>query len=139
MHRRVVGFLTTSFDVLFAPAFRPSGMVRRGSRRPFKSDVARALLSWSHFEFRQHLEQRAAVTGCRVLAVSEAHSTRTCSCCGVVNPGVGPSKVFHCVNTACRAVLHRDVNASRNIFLMSRNLLPAGSVRLHVRRMPTLV
>jgi putative transposase len=132
LHRRVVEFLTTSFDVVFLPKFESATMVRK-QRRPFGSDVARSLLTWCHREFRQRLEEKAVLTGCRVLAVTERNSTRTCSCCGAVNPAVGASKVFHCLNSACRAVVHRDTNAAKNVFVFNAHLLPKGSIRLYAR------
>jgi putative transposase len=137
LHRRVVAFLTTCFDVVMLPDFRTSGMVGK-QRRPFSGEVARSLLTWCHHQFRQRLRDAAALTQgrCRVLAVTERNSTRTCSCCGCVNPAVGASKEFHCINTQCRAVLHRDINAARNIFVMNCGLLPQGSLRLYERRSP---
>jgi putative transposase len=134
LHHRVIAFLTSSFNVILLPTFRSHGVVGK-DRRPFGSDVARSLLTWSHYKFRQRLERKAqlAPDGCVVVDATEVNSTRTCSCCGVVNPAVGASKVFHCVNPECRIVVHRDANAARNILLLNLNQLPQGCVRLYAR------
>jgi putative transposase len=136
LHHRVIAFLTSSFDVIFLPTFQSQRIVDTG-RRPFGSDIARSLMTWSHYQFRQRLERKVQGTpGCCVVDATEVNSTRTCSFCGTVNNNVGASKVFCCVNESCGAVAHRDGNAARNIFLFNVNQLPAGSVRLYSREQP---
>src|SRR5262249_29836861 len=80
---------------------------------------------WSHYRFRQRLLAKAReYPRCKVVLVDEAHTSKTCGCCGVLNQKLGGSKVFLCL--ACRARCDRDLHAARNILLRYLSDVPPG-------------
>lgn len=105
MHSTIVDFLTRNYSVIMVPSkFNPK---QQGCR--VHSFVAR-----SFSLFYRRLCRKAHARGCVVIPATEYYSTKTCSNCGVVND-VGAKAFFHC--NACGFFAHRDINASKNIFL----------------------
>ena len=96
-------------------------MVRRGARR-LRCKTVRAMLTWSHYRFRQRLLQKAEATGgaCRVLVVDEAYTSKTCGGCGRLQ-AVGGRDMYVC--GACGMSAGRDANGARNVLLrwLARN------------------
>ncbi len=130
LHRQLARYLEESFDVVLLPAFESSTMVNKKRGRRIGSRTARAMLTWGHFKFRQHMLQKAEAAGTRfhVEIVSEAYTSKTCGACGALHTQLGGAKVFHCPNIACGVTLDRDVNGARNIllrFLTSRSATPS--------------
>ena len=69
----------------------------------------------SHFKFKTRLRDKALENkSFRVHDVNESYTSKTCSCCGVLND-VGSRKVLDC--SGCRVRIDRDVNAARNILI----------------------
>jgi putative transposase len=58
---------------------------------------------------------KASVAGKKVILVPEHYTTKTCSCCGVINENVGSKEIFQCSH--CNLKTGRDMNASRNMKL----------------------
>src|SRR5947199_3511024 len=91
-------------------------MVRREQRRRIDSKTARAMCTWSHYRFQQHLIHKVReYPWCRVIICTEEYTSKTCGRCGHVRQKLGGSKVFRCPN--CTAELDRDINGARNILL----------------------
>ncbi|CAG8675404.1 8414_t:CDS:2, partial [Racocetra persica] len=88
-HRKLVIWLCENYHVIILPEFCTQRVIRRGQRR-IGSKTARAMCTWSHFRFRQHL----------------AHKAREHPWCA--------SKVFRCPK--CKTVLDRDINGARIFF-----------------------
>jgi putative transposase len=51
--------------------------------------------------------------GKKVFYVPEHYTTKTCSCCGMINNNVGSKEVFTC--PYCNLITGRDMNASKNM------------------------
>jgi hypothetical protein len=76
------------------------------------------MLTWSHYAFRELLLHKAkGYPHCRVVICTEEWTSKTCSCCGTLHHALGKAETFHCPNVLCKAVMHRDTNAARNILL----------------------
>jgi|GraSoiStandDraft_51_1057287.scaffolds.fasta_scaffold647892_2 putative transposase len=73
------------------------------------------MLTWSHGRFLNRLLSKAEELGKKVVIVSEAYTSKTCSACGWINRNLGGQKVFRCRD--CKWVVDRDVNGARGIFL----------------------
>ena len=115
LHKRLATWLCESYDAVLLPKFQASQMVPK-SHRKIGSRTARAMLTWSHFRFRQRLLSKArAYPDCDVVICDEAYTSKTCGQCGNIHTTLGSSKVFHC--PSCRYHADRDVNGARNILL----------------------
>ena len=86
---------------------------KRWKRKIPKKTVSQ-LYSLAHYRFRQFLQHKAHEHGTRVFLVSEAYTTKTCSCCGATRQ-VGAAEVYNC--WTCGHRIDRDINASINILL----------------------
>ena len=64
-------------------------MVRRGQRR-IDSKTARAMCTWSHYRFQQHLIHKAReYPWCRVVICTEEYTSKTCGFCGYIHKKLG--------------------------------------------------
>ena len=119
-HKKMVKFLCANYSVILLPAFKTHDMVLRNQRK-IASKTARAMLTWSHYRFKQRLLfQRQEYPWCKVVICDEAYTSMTCGLCGALNHQLGGAKVFKC--PSCGAVLDRDVNGARNILLKNSSL-----------------
>ena len=116
LHHKLAKFLCEQFDVILLPEFQTQGMIRRGQRRLRRKSV-RAMVTWSHYRFRQRLVDKVReYPGRRVILVDEAYTSKTCGMCGALHATLAGQKRFKC--PACRSVdCDRDVHAARNILL----------------------
>ena len=115
-HRKVAKFLCEVYDVVFIPVFNTQDMVRRVERK-ISSKTSRAMLTWSHYRFRQMLKAKAAVTGTIVKEVTEEYTSQTCTRCGNIKSDLGKRKIYEC--SGCGLRVDRDENGARNILLKS--------------------
>lgn len=115
LHRRLARWLCSHYRAIVLPVFESQQMAMRVHRR-IRGKTARAMLTWSHYAFRQRLLATAREhPWCRVLLTTEEYTTATCGRCGNLNLRVGSAKVFRCPR--CGFVADRDANAARNILL----------------------
>lgn len=108
IHHKLALLLVKSFDVVMIPSFETSIMVQK-----LRSKVARSMLTWAHYRFKQFLKCKAEEYSCAVLEVSEAYTSKTCSGCGKINR-IGGSAILEC---SCGLTIDRDINGARGIFL----------------------
>lgn len=114
-HHKVAKYLCENFTAVLLPLFETRHMVSRIKRR-IGSKTARAMLTWSHYQFRQRLlDKSREYPWCRVIIVDEAYTSKTCTHCGFIHNRLGRSKTFACPR--CLVVLDRDANGARNILL----------------------
>ena len=111
LHHKVSGWLCRNYRIILLPSFETQQMTSNLS-----SPINRALLTWSHYAFKQRLIDRAqCFTHTKVRVVNEAFTTKTCGNCGVVYENVGSSEVFQCGK--CSLCADRDEHAARNVML----------------------
>jgi len=115
LHKKLARWLCLNFRVVMLPVFETSRMVPRNGRR-LNSRTARAMLTWSHFRFRQRLLHKAReFEHCNIYLCTEEYTSKTCTMCGRIHEQLGGSKQFHC--PSCHVLLDRDVNGARNILI----------------------
>ena len=130
LHRKAAKYLCETYKTIFLPVFGPSKMVRKRGRR-IRSKTVRQMLTFSHYQFRQHLLHKAKdYCGCRVVLVDEAYTSKTCGKCGHIKQKLGGAKVYRCKE--CGLVVDRDINGARNIWIRSVEEVagPSGAVTL---------
>ena len=124
VHKKLTRWLVLHYDVVLLPSFDVSEMVPKAHRK-IGSKTARAMLTWSHYRFKQRLlDKTKEFPSCRVIVCDEHFTTKTCGQCGVLND-VGASKAYSC--TKCDAEFDRDVNAARNVYLRYFTLIDRSS------------
>lgn len=118
-HKKLSKWLCESYRVILLPAFKTSGMIRRGQRK-ISSKTVRSMVTWSHYRFQQCLLSKSReYPWCKVIMCDEAYTSKTCTRCGVLNQHLGGSKVFECAS--CGLQCDRDLNGARNILLRFLN------------------
>lgn len=114
-HHKVAKYLCENFTTILLPLFETRHMVSRIKRR-IGSKTARAMLTWSHFQFRQRLlDKTREYPWCKVIIVDESFTSKTCTHCGQLHPNLGKNKTYKC--PSCEVELDRDANGARNILL----------------------
>jgi len=120
LHHKLALWLCQNYSVVLLPKFSVKGISRRkglpaGKKRTICRNAVRKLAQLSPFTFRQFLLHKAREHGTRVIICDEHYTSKTCTCCGMLNHGLGASKTFVC--PTCSAVYDRDAGAARNILL----------------------
>src|SRR3989338_4379727 len=109
VHKQLVKFLVTNYDLILLPSFNTSQMVSKKDRK-IRSETVRTMLTWFHSRFKERLLFKCDITGSKVIIVDEAYTSKTCGVCGTLNWGLGGNKVFKCPNTKCKVFIDRDFN-----------------------------
>jgi len=90
--------------------------------------LARAIHDAGWSAFRSILHHHGQKSGVEIVEVNPAYTSQTCSACGRIEKKELSERMHNCL---CGCVLHRDVNAARNI--LSRGLARAGPAGLNVK------
>src|SRR5205085_7549903 len=114
VHVKLAKWLCENYRIILlrVPEFRTQGMVRRGQRR-IDSKTARAMCTWSHYRFQQHLIHKSReYPWSQVVICTEEYTSKTCGFCGYIHRKLGGSKEFCCPQ--CKINIDRDINGARN-------------------------
>jgi len=114
LHKKTAKYLCDKYKVIFLPTFETQQMVKKGKRR-LATKTSRAMVTLSHYKFKQTLKHQAAKHGCIVVDVTEEYTSKTCSKCGHIHKKLGGNKRFTC--PSCGHKLDRDLNGAFNILL----------------------
>lgn len=114
LHKKAAKHLTFKYKLIFLPTFETQQMVKKGKRR-LATKTARAMVTLSHYRFKQMLKHQAAKHGGFVVDVTEEYTSKTCSKCGHIHTKLNGSKIFKCPE--CGHTLDRDFNGACNILL----------------------
>ena len=108
LHKKLAYFLVTRFEVILLPTFETQEMVSK-----LHSKTARAMMTWAHYRFKQHLKAKAEEYSAIVIDANEAYTSKTCSYCGNIQH-IGGKKRMRC---SCGVDVDRDHQGARGIFL----------------------
>ena len=109
LHWNFINDLLSHNDVIYLGDIKSHDIVKNGKNKSLNV----AFNDLKFYQLKQKLLYKAFVKGKKVFFVHEHYTTKTCSCCGVINEHVGCKEVFECSN--CKLVTGRDMNASKNI------------------------
>ena len=122
VHSKLAKWLCEEYTVILLPRFETSRMIRRLERK-LHTKTARNMVTWRHYQFRELLKAKARLySDVNVIECSEAYTSKTCGKCGTINPKLGGSKTFRCINASCGLEADRDHHAARNILLRHLSL-----------------
>ncbi|NYZ74066.1 IS200/IS605 family element transposase accessory protein TnpB [Candidatus Micrarchaeota archaeon] len=96
--------LVTQYALIAVEALNNEGLAR--------GFLAKEVSDCSWAEFSSMLAYKAEEAGCEVVLVNPAHTTSTCSSCGLVQKKSLAERWHSC---PCGAEMHRDLNAAINI------------------------
>jgi putative transposase len=89
VHKKLSKCLCENYRKIVLPVFETSNMVKRGMRKLHKK-TARAMLTWSHYRFRQRLLSKSReYPWCKVILTEEPYTSKTCGECGTINTKLG--------------------------------------------------
>ncbi len=116
VHKQLAVHLARNYDLVMLPKFEVSKMVQK-SKRNIGSGTARQMATWAHYRFRQRLVFKCLQQlhgRCKVALVNKAHTSKTCSRCGVLKSDLGGQKTFVVVTLV--AVRWTEILAKQKIF-----------------------
>jgi len=113
LHNKTACFLVKNFDVILLPTFETQQMANKNDRH-LRSKTVRSMLTWSHYQFKMHLKNKALELGKTVIDVCEAYTSKTVSWTGEIKK-LGGSRLIKSGNI----VMDRDINGARGIFIRS--------------------
>jgi transposase len=121
MHTKIINDITSRYNWILLPSFETQEMLKGKGYTKSQRATKRHAAQLSHYKFKQRLIHRCSqMEHCKVLIVSEAWTTKTCSCCGWIWSDMTTSnRVFICKGE-CGGQYDRDLNAAKNILI--RNL-----------------
>jgi transposase len=120
-HYDAANFLLDHHDIIIQPILKVSELVRKKRderlQRVFGSKMARAMYTWSHYQFRRRLISASVrYAGRHVYETTEPGTSKTCTHCGAWNAGLRlGDKVFEC--RRCTLAIDRQLAGARNNFL----------------------
>ena len=106
-HRKIVLWLCENYRVIVWPVSGVSKMTAKWDELKQRKckigrKTVRNMLMWSWYRFQEWLKHKAReFPKVKVVLVSEAYTTKTCTDCGMQNDNVGSAKVFCCTSTTC--------------------------------------
>ena len=120
LHHKLALWLCRDYSAVLLPKFSVKGISRRrglpaGKRRTICRNVVRKLAQMSSITFQQFLLHKAREFGTRAIICDGHCTSKTCTICGMINHGLGASKMFAC--PSCSVTHDRDAGAARNIIL----------------------
>jgi transposase len=111
-HWKIAHWLCRTADDIVLGKFHIPSIIRGG----IAASTKWVLLRQRHCLFRQRLLHVCGqYSGVEMHLQNEAYTSKTCTNCGLLNEGLGASKVFECPH--CGKKFDRDGNAARNIML----------------------
>lgn len=114
LHWKTIDYLTKNFKTIFIGDLS-SKNISLNESSSLDCMTKRISYSLGFYKFRTRLEYKAGIRGCRVVLVDECYTSKTCSCCGVLNKSLGGNKIFKCND--CKHIIDRDLNGAINILL----------------------
>lgn len=111
LHYKSCKLLTSYFDNIQIGKISTRSIV--SNEKNLNKISKRAMLSLSHFLFRERLQFQSLKRNVSFKCVNEYNTSKMCSSCKNLY-NVGQSKLYCCSN--CNLIIDRDINASINIY-----------------------
>jgi len=111
LHRKTALFLSKNFDIILLPTFETKQMSEKTKRKIGRKSV-RAMLTFSHFQFKRYMKHKAEAYGKQVIEVNEAYTSKTAGWTGEVK-NIGSNRYIRSQGIT----VDRDINGARGIML----------------------
>lgn len=114
IHWSFINHILKENDIIYFGDIKSHNVVKRNKNRYLNRDTN----DLKFYILKQRLIYKSSLYNSKtVIMVNECYTSKTCSSCGIINPKLGASKVFNCINKRCNLSIDRDMNASKNIKL----------------------
>jgi len=111
LHWEFINDVVSKNDIIYFGDIKSHDIVKHG----YNHTLNRCFNDLKFHVLKQRLIYKASIQGKQVILVPEHYTTKTCSCCGLINETVGSKHVFNC--SKCNLKTGRDMNASKNMML----------------------
>jgi hypothetical protein len=114
-HYDCANFLLRNHDLVLQPWLHITKLCQR-RKRNIRTETARTMLTWSHYLFRERLQNAAArYAGRHVRICTEPGTSKTCTHCGFWKADLRVhDKIYHCPR--CHIAVDRQCAGARNNF-----------------------
>ena len=114
-HYDAANFMLNQYDIIVQPKLHVASLTLRSGRN-LKSKTARAMLTMSHYMYRQRLQWASSrYAGRCVFETEEPGTSKTCTSCGFWHANLQLNdKTFVCPK--CQLSVDRDIAGARNNF-----------------------
>ncbi len=109
LHWKTISFLTKNYDTIIVGDLSVQSIVQKLRDKRVKNTFH----GLSLYMFKERLEWKCKMTGRIFIYQDESYTTQTCTQCGSLSKP--QDRVYQCNH--CKLVIHRDINAARNIWL----------------------
>jgi IS605 OrfB family transposase len=110
VHWKSINDILSKNDYIFFGDIKSHDIVKKSSNKYLNRNISDLKL----YKFKKRLMFKASYLNKKVYSVNEAYTTKTCSCCGILND-VGKKEIYKCEN--CNNTLLRDCSAAKNILM----------------------
>jgi putative transposase len=116
LHNKASLFLAKNYTKIYLPKLETMRMSQRTAFRKLSSPAVRMMNTLCHSQFFDITKTKCVEYNSDLIVANEEYTTKTCSVCGSSN-NIAALKTYSCNN--CLSVLDRDMNASKNIFVLN--------------------
>ena len=110
LHWKTITHMINNNDIIFYGDIKSHDIVKRNKNKTNNRDIN----NLKFFHFKERLRFKTFEKQKLMIEISEAYTSKTCSCCGHLNHP-GSSKIYQCLN--CNLICGRDINASKNMLM----------------------
>ncbi len=120
LHWKSIKHILDNNDIVFIGDIKSHDIVKN---KEHQQKLNRDINNLKFYVFKQRLLYKSVVRNKHTFLIPEQHTTKTCSCCGIIN-SPGRSETYHCLG--CKTTMGRDLNAAKNILMK-------GLIKLDIR------
>jgi IS605 OrfB family transposase len=113
MHWKLSSYLCKNYNKILIGKLSTRNILSNKTSN-INSENKRALLSLSHYRFREILKIQGEKYNVEIIEIDERMTTKMCSNCKEIKNDVGRNKIYKCVK--CGMIKDRDINSAINIY-----------------------
>ena len=115
LHWKTAKYLTDHYEHILIGDLSAKGIVSCNNRHELPDISKRIAMALSFYKFRGRLQFKCQQKCRQYTLIDEHYTSKLCSLCGACKNDLGSAHVYNCEH--CHAILGRDVNGARNIYL----------------------
>lgn len=115
LHWKTINYLTNHYKIILIGDLSIKRVIN--NETSLLSNMTKRVGSFlSFYKFKQRLQYKCNIKGCKYSEVNERWTSALCSCCGnYYNETLAGSKIYKCPK--CKTIIDRDINGCRGIYL----------------------
>ena len=117
LHWKTIKYLTDNNEVILMGNMSTKNISKKEGN--LNSMTKRIGLMMRLYEFKQRLRFKCGINGTKFGEIDEWYTSKMCSKCGNIKDDLKGDKVYDCLK--CKTKMDRDINGSRNIYMVAIN------------------